>query len=187
MLINFPEIVDNKKKLNGFTLPREVTKKMEGLIESSLNNDKEMAFNLCKNNNNELMDDTIRLGYQHEIKSTRSCTKGKYVGQFHTHPPNGGGSSDLSFFDIANIYNDGLGCIGGTLDGLIFCDIRKGEVDTKGKEKIVAEANKFNRKILSDGTMKHLDKLEYDKSIKKLRGELFNTFLIAELYEEEYD
>ncbi len=187
MPINFPEIIDNKKKLNGFILPIDVIKKMEGLIESSLSNNKEMGFNLCKDNNNELMDDSIRTGNKHEIKSTRVCTKGKYVGQFHTHPPIGGGSSDLSFFDLANIYNDGMGCIGGTLDGLIFCDIRKGEIENKGKEKIVVEANKFNRKMLPDGTLKHIDKLEYDKSIKKLRNELFKTFLISELYEEEYD
>jgi hypothetical protein len=142
---------------------------------------------LCKDNNNELIDDSIRIGDEHEIKSTRICTKGKYVGQFHTHPPVEGGSSNLSFFDLANIYNDGIGCVGGTLDGLIFCDIRKGEMETKGKEKIVTEANKFNRKLLPDGTLKHMDKLEYDKSIKKIQGELFKTFIIAELYEEEYD
>lgn len=186
MLINFPEIIDNKKKINGFIMPREVIKKMEILIESSLKNDKEMAFNLCKNNN-ELIDDVIRIGDQHEIKSIRSCTKGKYVGQFHTHPPSGGGSSNLSFFDIANNHNDGLGCVGGTLDGLIFCDIRKGEIENRGKEKIVSEANKFIRKMLPDGTLRHMDKLEYIKSVKKLQDELFKTFLIDELYEEEYD
>lgn len=187
MLINFPEIVDNKKKLNGFILPRDVIKKMEGLIESSLANNKEMGFNLCKNNNNELISNSTHIGNEHEIKSTRICTKGKYTGQFHTHPPIGGGSSDLSFSDLANIYNDGIGCIGGTLDGLILCDIRKGEMETKDKEKIVAEANKFDRKLLPDGTLKHMDKLEYDKSVKKLENELFKTFLIAELYEEKYD
>jgi hypothetical protein len=187
MLINFPEIVGDKKKLNSFILPKDTIKKMEDLIESSLSNNKEMGFDLCKDNNNELMGDSTRIGTGHEIKSTRICTKGKYVGQFHTHPPSGGGSSDLSFFDLANIYNDGMGCVGGTLDGLIFCDIRKGEIGTKGKEKIVSEANKFNRKLLPDGKLRHTDKLEYDKSVKKLQGELFKTFLIAELYEEKYD
>lgn len=187
MSINFPKIVSNKMKLNSFIIPMETVKEMKDLVESSLFNDKEIGFNLCKNRDNELLNDPPHIGSEYEIRTIRSCTKGKYVGQFHTHPPIGGGKSDLSFFDIANIYNDEIGCIGGTLDGLIYCHIRKGEVETKAKEKIVASANKFNKKLLSDGSLKHEDKLEYDITVKKLKDELFKTFLIEELYEEEYD
>jgi len=50
---------------------------MEELIESSLSNNKEMGFDLCKDNNNELIEDSTRIGTGREIKSTRTCTKGK--------------------------------------------------------------------------------------------------------------
>ena len=173
-------------KLNSFMLPIEVIKKMEGLIELSLANNKEMGFNLCKKDDNELIADSHHMGNEHELPIIRSCTKGKYVGHYHTHPPGGGGRSNLSFNDIAHIYYDGIGCVAGTLDGLIYCHTRKGDIDTKSKEKIVHGFNKFEKKILSDGTLKHEDKLEYDKTIKKLQDELFRTFLVEELYEEEY-
>lgn len=92
----------------------------------------------------------------------------------------------MTFNDVANIYQDGIGCICGTLDGLIYCHVRKGEIQTKDKEKIVAGANKFIKKLLPNGTLKHEDRLEYDKTIKKLQDDFFKTFLITELYEEEY-
>lgn len=185
MSINFPKIVSNKMKLDSFILQMEVVKKMIDSVASSLLNNKEIGFNLCKNSNNELTVDLQHTGSEHEIQTTRSCIKGKYVGQFHTHPPIHGGKSDMSFFDMANMYHDGIGCIGGTLDGLIYCHIRKGDVETKVKEKIVANANKFNKKLLPDGSLIHKDKLEYDKTVKKLQGEIFKTFLIEELYDEE--
>lgn len=185
MSINFPKIVSNKMELDSFIIQIEAVKKMKYSVESSLLINKEIGFNLCKNNDNELTDDLQHTGSEREIKTYRSCTKGKYVGQFHTHPPISGGKSDMSFFDLATMYYDGIGCIGGTLDGLIYCHIRKGDVETKVKEKIVANTNRFNKKLLPDGSLRHEDKLEYDKTVKKLQRELFKTFLVEELYEED--
>lgn len=181
MSINFPKIINDKIKLNSFLIPRDVIKKMQSSIESSLFNDKEVGFNLCRNNN-DLVDDMHRTG-NGEIQTIRRCTKGEYVGMFHTHT----GKSDLSFRDIANIYNDEIGCVGSTLDGLIYCHIRKSGVETKAKEKIVTEADRFQKKLLPDGSLRHEDKLEYDKTVKSLQDKLFKTFLIAELYEDEYE
>ena len=143
--INFPHIISNKMILDSFILPIEVLNKMKDSIELSLSMNKEIGFNLCLNQN-KLINDSQQIGTKDEILTIRNCTKGKYIGKFHTHPPIGGGNSDLSFFDIANIYYDGFGCVGGTLDGLIYCYIRKGEVQTKGKEEITFYANKFEKR-----------------------------------------
>ena len=122
-------------KLNSFTLPDDVIKKMKSKIEESRLKDAEIGFNLCTTNGN-LHDENLCIGTECAVDIPKGCSRGKYVGLFHTHPHS---SSKPSIQDIANAYQIGINCIGSTDDMKIKCYIRKESIPTrKDLETIIA-------------------------------------------------
>lgn len=159
-------------KLNSFILPDSVIQKMKRNVEDSRIKDIEVGFNLCAENGN-LHDENPCVGIECAVDIPKGCTRGKYVGLFHTHPHN---SSEPSIQDIANAYQIGINCIGSTEEKNIKCYIRKDTIHTrKDLENIIAALVRYESPLhLSE--IPEEDKKDYQKWMK-VRNDLKRHYL----------
>jgi len=97
-------------KLNSFILKGNTIEKMKEMIGKTKKDRKEREFDFCKYKNNVIMHMHECTGNECWVASRRRCTKGEFVGTFHTHPQPL--SERPSTSDLFNIMSEGMGCIG---------------------------------------------------------------------------
>ena len=115
-------------KLNSFTLPNDVIRKMEDKLRESEKTGIEYGFNLCRKPGSDIIiDRTHCAGDECSIRLKRTCGRLDeiLVGDYHIHPLM---CANPSFQDMITTYETGLGCIGSVEDNEIKCFVRKGEV-----------------------------------------------------------
>lgn len=107
------------KKLNSFALKDSTIKKMKEMIKETKKDKKEREFDFCKYQNDVLEHKNECTGNECFVASRRICTKGEFVGTFHTHPQPF--SEQPSTSDLFNIMSNDMGCIGSAKTNRIKC------------------------------------------------------------------
>lgn len=110
-------------RLNSFTLPDSIIKKMEDQIEKTRNTNIEYGFNICKYNGG-IIDKDECTGNSCEIRINRECSNQDItpkVGDYHTHPM---GGPKMSLADMKTACHFDFKCIG-AIDNSIRCFIKK--------------------------------------------------------------
>ncbi len=132
------------RKLNSYSVPDSLLKKMKESVDQSRKKDVEIGFNLCEENC-QLHDEKYCIGSQCSVDVPKGCSKGKHVGMFHTHSNT---SSEPSINDIVGAYIIGMQCIGSTEERSIKCHVRKDKNYTQqGLENIVAALIRFEQPL----------------------------------------
>lgn len=161
--------------LNSYLLTEDAVGKMKNQLETSKKNKIEQGFDLCLKGQ-YIHDENICSGDECKIFRKQSCTKGKYLGGFHTHPED---DSDLSIRDMISIFRnkEHISCIGGDKDNKISCYIVKNIPKEEGALlhfwKNVYESDK----VLEIG----MSKDKYDQYTKIIKGLQTNYFHKVEL------
>lgn len=110
-------------RLNSFTLPDSIIKKMEDQIEKTRDTNIEHGFNICKYNGGIIGKDECT-GNSCEIRISRECSNQDItpkVGDYHTHPR---GGPKMSLPDMKTACHFDFKCIG-AIDNSIRCFIKK--------------------------------------------------------------
>lgn len=155
------------KAIDSYELPDDIIAKMKEKLEHTKRARKEFGFSLCTENI-KIHDEFHCIGTSCKIAPTRKCQRGKYVGDFHTHPRV---ASEMSIGDMYFAYRDGVGCVGGSKDNKIKCFTRKGEMNPKNLKTILYEIPK------AEGARGVSEKRfrEYEYVRENLQRNLFNA------------
>lgn len=159
-------------RLNSFTLPDYIIKKMEDQIDKTRNTKIEHGFNLCKHNDN-IIDKDECTGDTCEIRIKTECSNQDItpkVGDYHTHPR---GSPKMSLADIMTACHFDFKCIG-SIDNSIKCFVRKSvpfpegcsiEIENIviGTEEISKETDMLKRESSMLETLKNMPDIDMDK------------------------
>lgn len=176
-----------KTKLNGYSLPEELKKKMRDTLHNTQQTKLEMGFTLCSKSDNIIMSRGYHIGSSYEIEiNPRSCEKDeKYLGGYHTHPSD---DSHASARDLRYCGMTKMTCIGGHTDNKIRCYTWKHEQPSPGElNKIVDDISKgmispenfkyqshfdclYSMDILHSKEMEIREKV--DKELNKMRSDL---------------
>jgi hypothetical protein len=162
-------------KLNSYILTDGLKEEMKRQLETSKQNKIEQGFDLCSIDS-YLHAENICSGEVCKIFRKLSCSKGKYLGGFHTHP---GDDSDLSIRDMISIYEnkEHLSCIGGDKDNKISCYIIKKTPKEEGTLLYFLKNIYESDKILRSGMSK--DKYgQYIKIVKGLQENYYHKVIL---------
>ncbi len=135
---------------------------MKNLLDKTKKDRLEKGFDLCLNNNKELIARNICSGSSCEVDRKAECEKGEILkGGYHTHIP--GLSSRPSLHDLLIGLQYGMECIGTAKDNTIKCYVKKqfsskeeSIVMTRGLELI----NKFEDRNLIENEFDEFMRLE---------------------------
>ena len=161
-------------RLNSFTLPDNIIKKMEDQIDKTRNTKIEHGFNLCKYNGN-IIDKDECTGDACEIRIKTECSNQDItpkVGDYHTHPR---GSPNMSPLDIKSACNFDFKCVG-AIDNSIKCFVRKDvpfpegcsvEIENIiiGTEEISKETDMLKRERSTLKTLENIPNIDIDRFI----------------------
>ena len=163
-------------RLNSYTLPDNIIRKMEDQIDKTRNTKMEHGFNLCKYNGS-LIDKDECIGNTCEIKIESECSNQDVtpkVGDYHTHPR---GSHNMSLEDMKTACHLDFKCIGST-DNSIRCFIKKSVPYPEGcsseieniiikTEEISRETDILTRERSMLETLKNMPNIDMSKYINE--------------------